>query len=234
MWAIRSVSVLGFLAVLVSADVARAQIGGQIGGLTPGFQEGYSRGIRAGDEDAQRRESFNFSDEADYRRADAGYRSQYGSIDRYRSDFRRGFEQGYRSAFDRYSQGGRGGGVVSGNGGYYDGPPYGRARGRGPGPNTDYRYPEMGRVYPYNRRAFDQGFNDGYEAGLDDGRDGRQFDPVAESRYRSGDRGYEREYGSRETYKADYRNAFRQGYESGFNDGRRYGTNRRWWNPYGG
>jgi flagellar biosynthesis/type III secretory pathway protein FliH len=78
-------------------------------------------------------------------------------------------------------------------------------------------------VYPNNPRAYEQGFNDGYEAGLDDGEDGRRFDPIAESRYRSGDRGYEREYGTREAYKIDYRNAFRQGYEAGYNDGRRYG-----------
>jgi flagellar biosynthesis/type III secretory pathway protein FliH len=226
MWATRRVMVLVFLAVLGSADAARAQIAG----LSAGFQEGYSRGVRAGDEDGRRRESFNFNDEAEYRRADAGYRSQYGPIDRYRNEFRRGFEQGYRSGYDRYYQGGRGG-YGGGYGGGYDGPPYGRGRGRGPG--YGYGYPDQGYVIGSNRRAYEQGFNDGYEAGLDDGTDGRRFDPISEGRYRSGDRGYEREYGSREAYKIDYRNAFRQGYEAGYNDGRRYGSNRRWWNPFG-
>ena len=227
MWTIRSLMVFAFLAVFGVADVARAQVAGP---WLQGFQEGYSRGVRAGDEDGRRGESFNFNDEADYRRADAGYRSQNGPLDRYRNEFRRGYEQGYRSGYDRYAQNGRGG---YGSGGYgsggYNGPPYGRARGRGP------RYGNgNGYGYGYNARAFDQGFNDGYEAGLDDGRDGRRFDPIAEGRYRSGDRGYENEYGSRDAYKIDYRNAFRQGYESGYNDGRRYGSSRRSWNPFGG
>jgi flagellar biosynthesis/type III secretory pathway protein FliH len=225
MWATRSLILVALLAVVVSADAARAQVAGP---WARAFQEGHTRGIQAGTEDARRRESFNFTDEADYRRADAGFQSPYGPIERYRSEFRRGFEQGYRSGYDRGYPGGRGG-YEGGSGGGYDGP-YGRGRGRGP----VYRYPDMGRVYPNNPRAYEQGFNDGYEAGLDDGEDGRRFDPIAESRYRSGDRGYEREYGSREGYKIEYRNAFRQGYEAGYNDGRRYGSNGRRWNPFGG
>ena len=220
MWATRGLIVVSLAGLLSAADVASAQFAGP---WAQGFQEGYSRGVRAGEEDSRRGQSFNFTDEGDYRNGNAGYRSQYGPVDRYRTEFRRGYEQGYRTGYDRSGRGGYGGYDDR-----YGGPPYGRARGRGPGYG---RGQDPGYGSGYTRRAFDMGYNDGYEAGLDDGRDGRRLDPVAESRYRSGDRGYEREYGSREAYKIDYRNAFRQGYEAGYNDGRRYGT-RRWWNPF--
>jgi flagellar biosynthesis/type III secretory pathway protein FliH len=212
-----TVAFISLLAVLATADVARAQFAGP---WAQAFQEGYSRGTRAGQEDGRRGQSFNFSDEADWRRADAGYRSQYGPVERYRAEFRRGYEQGYRSGYETYGRG---------RGGYGSGrsdlPPYGRGRGRGPGDGYGYGYGYG------NPRAFDMGYNDGYEAGLDDGRDRRRFDPIAEGRYRSGDRGYEREYGSRESYKIAYREAFKQGYQTGYEDGRRYGT-RRWWSPF--
>ncbi len=88
---------------------------------------------------------------------------------------------------------------------------------------ADDRY--RSRRGPAGRRfdlAARNGFDDGYAAGLDDGRDGRRFDPVSERRYRSGDHGYERGYGSREVYKVNYRDAFRAGYEEGYRDGRSY------------
>jgi hypothetical protein len=74
--------------------------------------------------------------------------------------------------------------------------------------------------------ATQQGYSDGYEAGLDDARDGRRFDPVSERRYRSADRGYNNSYGPRERYKTNYRTGFLSGYESAYEDAVRYG--RRW------
>ena len=152
------------------------------------YEAGYERGVRAGDEDSRRRQSFNFTDESDYRRADAGYRSQSGSPDRYRQEFRRGFEAGYRAGYGR-------------NPGY--------AGSYGPGLRQDF--------------AAEQGYRDGYDEGLNDGRRNHRFDPIAESRYRSGDHGYSGRYGSREAYRFRYRDAFRQGYERGYADGRRGG-----------
>jgi len=169
--------------------------------LQPGFQEGYERGVRAGTEDARRGETFRFIDENDYRRADAGYRSQYGNRVRYQDEFKRGFESGYRTGYGR-------------NPVYGNRLPPGRG-GQGPWSN--------GRGVGRYDLAAQQGYNDGYEEGLDDGQDRRRFDPVAESRYRNATRGYEREYGSRELYKANYRTAFRNGYEEGYRDGTTYG-----------
>ncbi|MBI4485053.1 MAG: hypothetical protein HY655_03490 [Acidobacteria bacterium] len=71
--------------------------------------------------------------------------------------------------------------------------------------------------------AFDNGYADGYEKGLDDGRDRRGFDPTRHRWYRSPDRNYDAGHGSRAQHANVYREGFRAGYEAGFADGERYG-----------
>jgi hypothetical protein len=73
------------------------------------------------------------------------------------------------------------------------------------------------------RRAYDMGRRDGYDAGFDAARDGRR-DWRDHRSYRS-TRGYDRRFGSRDAFDANYRNGFRSGYEQGYRDGRR---RRRW------
>ena len=214
------------LGVPSAALEARDQFGTS-GIQYPAYREGYERGIRAGEEDGRRNESFEYTDESDYRRADQGYRSQYGTRDRYRDEFRRGYAEGYRIGYSRYNTryddryedraNPRGRGM----------PPWANGRGRGNAPYGNAPYGDYGR-YDRNDLAFTSGYNDGYEAGLDDGRDRRRNDPIAEGRYRSADHGYQREYGSRDAYKIRYREAFKQGYQRGYDDGRRYGG-RSWW-----
>src|SRR5262245_15406981 len=189
------------------------------------YNEGYQRGLQSGEQDARRGDSFNYTDESDFRRGDIGYRREYGSVDQYRNQFRRGFETGYRAGFDRqhddrYSPDRRNGPPPCDNG---------RASGR-VGRYGD-RYDPYGRGTSYNF-AFQNGFNDGYERGVDDGRGRRRNDPFAESRYRSADHGYKSEYGSKDAYKLTYRDAFQQGYDRGYNDARRNTTNRPTWWPF--
>ena len=210
---VRSVALVSVLALAAPVMLdAREQWGSY--GSQQAYNEGHQRGLRSGEDDGRRGESFNYADESDYRRADAGYRREYGNQEWYRTEFRRGFEQGYRSGYERY--------------GYRNGRPGPWENGRGNGP--------FGRGGGYgnyrNDLAFQTGFNDGYERGLDDGRDRRRNDPFGESRYRSGDHGYDRRYGSREAYKINYRDAFRQGYERGYSDGRRNTGSRPWWFPF--
>lgn len=184
---------LASILLISAASTASAQWGAA-SRTEPGFEQGFQRGQRAGTDDLRRGERFNFSDEAEYRRGDTGYRPQYGDRNWYRDSFRRGFESGYRTAYN-YGNTGRGGpsGPWAGNG-------------------------RQGRFDV----AVQQGYSDGYEAGLDAARDRDRFDPIREGRYRSGDRGYNRSYGSRDVYKANYRSGFRNGYEAGYQDGGRY------------
>lgn len=84
-------------------------------------------------------------------------------------------------------------------------------------------YPDRDRNRRINDAAFDNGYADGYEKGLDDARDGRSADPTRHGWYRSANRNYEPQYGSRAQYANIYRDGFRSGYQAGFADGERYG-----------
>jgi hypothetical protein len=216
----RQVALLSALALALPAATLEARQQWGTRSRSQAYGEGYERGQRAGDEDRRRNQEYDFSDEGDYRRADAGYRREYGNEDWYRSDFRRGYQEGYRTGYDRSAYG------------RTDGPPYGRANGRGNGrgPNGVPGYGTYGRY----DLALSNGYNDGYEAGLDDGRDRRRNDPIAESRYRSGDHGYRNEYGPREAYRNRYRESFRGGYEQGYRDGARTNNSnsRPWYRPF--
>ena len=168
--------------------------------------EGYRRGLTAGEEDRRRGAPFNFTNESDYRRADIGYRSEFGSRDQYREEFRSAFASGYREGY----------GYVNSRQYGPPGPPaWSNGRGRGAYNGYDSQY---GRY----DLAFNTGYADGYDEGLNDGRKRHRNDPLAESRYRNGDHGYQRNYGTIENYKLNYRQGFSNGYERGFSDGVRY------------
>jgi hypothetical protein len=167
--------------------------------LQAAYGTGYERGERAGYDDSRRGDEFRFADESDYRDA-SRTRPRDNFEARYRDEFLRGYEAGYRTGYG-YSSGNRGRGTYPNSGP----PPWSNGRGRG-----------LGRGGSQYDVAARYGYEDGYEAGVDDARDRRRFDPVAEIRYRNGDRGYERQYGTREDYRARYREAFRQGYEQGY------------------
>ena len=119
-------------------------------------------------------------------------------------DFRNGYVDGYRAGYDRFGPSAR-----SFSRGL-DKPGYRRAPGRG----------------GYQDPAFARGYSDGYERGLDDGRDNDRYDPVRHRDYRDGDDGYFGGYGPRDAYKNNYRAGFRQGYEEGYRNGTRRGGRR--------
>jgi hypothetical protein len=219
---VRSVALVSAL-VLGAPLMLHAQQWGTSGNRQA-YNEGYQRGLRSGEDDFRRGESFNYTDESDFRRGDIGYRREYGSVDLYRNQFRRGFETGYRDGFDRNGSDRYGDDRRNGP------PPWANGRANGRAGRVGDHYDPYGGNTTYNY-AFQNGFTDGYDRGLDDGRDRRRNDPFAESRYRSADHGYQGQYGSKEAYKLTYRDAFQQGYERGYTDGRRNTTssNRPWW-----
>jgi hypothetical protein len=97
-----------------------------------------------------------------------------------------------------------------------------RAVGRVPGRN---RAPN-GTIYPnypssstrYGDTAFQNGYRDGREQGLEDGRDNDRFDATRHGRYRSADRGYIDSYGEKNAYKNSYRQGFKAGYDEGYRE----------------
>jgi hypothetical protein len=81
------------------------------------------------------------------------------------------------------------------------------------------RYPNG--TYPTGSRssytaAFDNGYRDGLDKGREDRGDNDSFDPVRHSWYRSGERGYNSRYGTRDQYKLAYRDGFEAGYEQAY------------------
>lgn len=73
----------------------------------------------------------------------------------------------------------------------------------------------------YQDSASATGYENGYDLGLLDGRDGLRYDPVRHKDYRDAQRGYAQSYGSREGYKTNFKSGFRQGYEDGYREGAR-------------
>ena len=169
------------------------------------YDNGYRRGYDQGLAEARAGRGGNYRNDRIYRDADWGYNGRYGPRGQYRQAFRNGYEAGYREGYSRYRGGAYGGRAVP----RYE-PGYGR-----PGPGGGY-----GGYGGYANEAYDRGHREGYEKGVEDGRDNDRFDPVRHKWYREGDRGYNSRYGSREQYKNAYRQAFRQGYEQGYRDTR--------------
>jgi hypothetical protein len=89
-------------------------------------------------------------------------------------------------------------------------------RDRVPGGVYDSRYPGWSR---YGDTAFENGYRDGREQGLDDGEDNDRFDATRHGRYRSADRGYIDSYGDKTRYKNTYRDGFQAGYSEGYREG---------------
>ena len=55
-----------------------------------------SSGLEEGRNDARRNRPYDYRERSDYRRGDSGWHRRSGDRDWYRSEFRRGFEIGYR------------------------------------------------------------------------------------------------------------------------------------------
>lgn len=175
------------------------------------YRNGFEQGRQLGENDARRGRSYDYDNHREYRNADAGY-GGYGNRNDYRREFRQGFLAGYDEGYRRDARGASR---------YPSGPVYGDRNRDG---YPDRGYPGTG--YPgggvYRSPAADNGYRDGLEEGQKAARDRNRPDPVRESRYRDGERGYDRRYGARDDYKREYRAAFVQGYNEGYrNVGRR-------------
>ncbi|MDQ3068944.1 MAG: hypothetical protein M3R55_04350 [Acidobacteriota bacterium] len=189
--------------IAVRRPVPRGQVYGQNTSAVA-FERGQREGLREGETDARRNDRFDFRDERAWQRADSGYHSDLGRRDVYERAFRDGFERGYAAAY-RGRQGGRyGNDDRYGNGGYGSGG-YGNG-----GYGNGRRFNE----------AFETGLRDGYEEGLKVARKSDRYDPVGARRYRSGDNGYDRRFGTKDQWKLSYREGFKDGYDRGYREGR--------------
>jgi hypothetical protein len=63
------------------------------------YDTGYREGLERGRVDIRRGHRFDYERDAEFRRADLGYRRDYGNRDFYRRAFKDGFIAGYTEAF---------------------------------------------------------------------------------------------------------------------------------------
>ena len=78
---------------------------GYYGTNTVAYDNGYQKGLEKGRNDARDRDSYDPVRYKEYRNADNGYNSRYGSKDQYKLAYRDGFEAGYAQAYQ--ANGGR-------------------------------------------------------------------------------------------------------------------------------
>jgi len=155
---------------------------------------GYRDGLKRGEDAMRSGRALDIERERDYRNADNGYNRSYGDKNRYRDTYRGGFAEGYRDAY-----GGRG--VLRPS---Y---PSSRAIDRGWGGTANYG-------------AYQNGIADGYKKGLDDTHDRKRADVERQKWYRNGDHDYDSRYGSKETYRIEYRRGFEEGYNRAYREAR--------------
>jgi hypothetical protein len=200
------------------------------------YDNGFREGAKQGEKDGRSNRAFAYQDDKTYQRGDKGYHREYGTIDRYRQTFRTGYAAGYSDGYQRYAPAYSSGGY--GNGRYGQGravPRNGGVWGGTAGPYPQ-QYPQQYPQYPQYPTypqypatyggygsvrdiAAQNGFNDGVEKGAEDARKNRSYDPLRHDWYRSADRHYESQYGSREDYKNFYRDGFKSGYDRGYRQG---------------
>lgn len=171
------------------------------------FDNGYTAGAREGERDARDNNDYGFKRDDAYEDADAGFRG--GDKDRYREEFRRGYEVGYDRAYRRFA-----------SNSWLDDHPVTTTPVPAPYPDRPSGYVAVPvPIYHENvnsRIAYENGYRDGADEGRKDFERRRAFEPTRRDRYKDGDRGYEDRYGSRDEYKADYRAGFRAGYEEAY------------------
>ena len=193
------VSLVAAMAAPVSLSaqaINRSPIWAAQSGIRAAYDRGFQEGQRDGENDARARRTFDVRRHDVYRDGDRGYRREDGDRNRYREEFRRGFEEGYRYSFERVR------GSVSG-----------RQR-----PYSDVYRRGGGGV---NEPAYARGYADGFDKGRDDSKDRHRYDPLRHGDYKDGDNGYDRDYGPKDAYKQYYREGFRSGYEDGYRGGDR-------------
>ena len=83
-------------------------------------------------------------------------------------------------------------------------------------PSGDTRRPTGRNDLRFGSDAAENGYRDGLLKGREDADDRDDYDPSRHSWYRSADRGYERDYGSPDDYREQYRRAFLEGYNEAY------------------
>lgn len=178
--------------------------GGALDARQHGFEHGYRDGFAFGqDSQVSNREQDIVNQKL--RAADKEYQPAFGSQEQYRQ----GYGEGFRAGMEDSRAGNRS-----------------RLeelfRGRDPNFNPDRnRDDRIDGIYSQNRWpvshvADDFGYRDGFDAGIRDRRDGRNFKPRQHTAWQYGLHGFVGLNANKGQYKLAYRAAYQLGYQDGF------------------
>lgn len=166
-----------------------------------GYQKGYRDGAKRGREEGRENDPFDYQT-PDWRQATRGYQRWMGPVEL----FQRGYQNGYRAGFESGYQ------SVNRRDGDRDDGYYGRGGYGGPGYGRD----------GYNSPAYNVGYQDGQEMARHDLQKRNGYNSSPRGPFDDRDRGYQRQYGDKNEYKAEYTQGYRAGYDSTFRGYGRY------------
>ena len=168
-----------------------------------GYQQGYRDGYAKGRHEGRENDPDDYQS-PDWRQATRGYEQWMGPVQAFQNAYRNGYENGFRSGYRSQDGGWRDDDGDRNRGGY----------------NT-----RSGDVYDQSDYGYDgnTGYRTGYQDGVSQAREdmdkNKRFNLNPRGKYDDRDHGYRREYGDKNSYKAQYSDGYRVGYESAF---RRY------------
>jgi hypothetical protein len=167
-----------------------------------GYQQGHRDGYDKGRHEGRENDPNDFQD-PNWRQAARGYQQWMGPLDVYQNAYRAGYENGFRAGYESLN----------------------RAWNNGDGDRDEGRYNRGGYVYGQSGSGYggNMGYSTGYLDGMSQARDdmykNKPFNANPRGKYDDRDHGYRREYGDKNSYKAQYSDGYRAGYASAF---RRY------------
>jgi hypothetical protein len=158
-----------------------------------GYEKGYNDGVSKGRHEGREHDPNDYHTPSRHQ-ATRGYKSWMGEVGWYQRGYQEGYSNGFRSGYESVAgwQGNRNWG--RGAYGFY-------------GSRGHDRY--------NSRNAASQfGFEDGAAVARADLQNGKPYNSRPRGRFDDRDHGYQREYGSKDEYKAEYAQAYTEGYES--------------------
>ena len=170
---------------------------------------GYNDGIRAGNDDRQRRRQSSYQNSSAYQQATDGYNRHLGDRELYRRYFREAFESGYNLNDNNQAN-------LPRNDSYRypdrDNNPNRTRRGR----NWD-GYGNLGGSAELRQTALNAGYNEGNKQGQKD--HGRSYNNnyQSQSAYQKATKDYNSRLGDRSLYQRYFREAYENGYSDGLN-----------------
>lgn len=170
---------------------------------------GYNEGVRAGNDDRQKRRQSSYQNSRAYQQATNGYDRRLGDRELYRRYFREAFENGYGVNYNNQSNSGRDDRSRYPN----RDNTYGQGR---RGRNWD-GYGNFGGSPELRQTALNAGYNEGNKQGQKDRGRGYNTNYQGQSAYQKATKDYNSRLGDRNLYQRYFREAYENGYSDGVN-----------------